>query len=123
LGIPLALGLITRFTLLLVIGKHKFQTNFLPYFSPLALAGLLYTIIIIFAQQAEHILHNIGPVFRTVVPLLLYFLVMFSGTFGGMWWWSVRRGVGRGWGYEEAAVQSFTASSNNFVSGIDYLPE
>jgi ACR3 family arsenite efflux pump ArsB len=116
LGIPLALGIITRFSLLFLIGKHHFHQNFLPYFSPFALAGLLYTIIIIFAQQAEHILHNLGPVFRTIVPLLLYFMVMFTGTFGGMWWWSRRKGEGKGWGYEEAAVQSFTAASNNFVS-------
>lgn len=115
LGIPLALGVVTRFTLLLTIGSDRFHRLFLPYFSPLALAGLLYTIIVIFAQQAQHILHNIGPVFRTVVPMVLYFAIMFSATFAGMWWWSNqpwRRGTV---GYQEAAVQSFTAASNNFV--------
>lgn len=114
LGIPLALGLITRFTLLLTIGRDRFHRLFLPCFSPLALAGLLYTIIVIFAQQAKHILHNLGPVFRTIVPMVLYFATMFSSTFAGMWWWSNRSGRERV-GYEEAAVQSFTAASNNFV--------
>jgi hypothetical protein len=123
LGIPLALGIITRFTLLLVIGSHNFHHKFLPYFSPLALAGLLYTIIVIFAQQARHILDNIGPVFRTIVPMLMYFAIMFFGTFAGMWWWSNRTGRGRGVnvGYEEAVVQSFTAASNNFVSMLQAL--
>jgi ACR3 family arsenite efflux pump ArsB len=51
-----------------------------------------------------------------MVPLLLYFMVMFFGTFAAMWWWSNRsRGSGREVRYEEAAVQSFTAASNNFV--------
>ena len=118
LGIPLVLGLITRFSLILLIGKQNFQTRFLPYFSPLALLGLLYTIIVIFAQQAKHILHNLGPVFRTIVPLLIYFVIMFGGTFLLMWLWA-RRTAGRV-GYQEAAVQSFTASSNNFVSEKPY---
>jgi hypothetical protein len=46
---------------------------------------------------------------------------MFGGTFGGMWYWSMKKGKGRSWGYEEAAVQSFTAASNNFVSAVDGL--
>lgn len=109
--------MITRFLLFFTIGKDRFHRLFLPYFSPLALAGLLYTIIVIFAQQARHILHNLGPVFRTIVPLILYFSVMFTTTFTGMWWWSNQPWRKGQVGYEEAAVQSFTAASNNFVSG------
>jgi hypothetical protein len=38
-----------------------------------------------------------------------------------MWWWSNRPHVSAGSrvGYKEAAVQSFTAASNNFVSDED----
>ncbi|CAD6572525.1 MAG: hypothetical protein TREMPRED_000567 [Tremellales sp. Tagirdzhanova-0007] len=118
LGIPLALGLMTRFILFFTIGQDRFHRLFLPYFSPLALAGLLYTIIVIFAQQARHILHNLGPVFRTIVPLILYFSVMFTATFTGMWWWSNQSWRKGHVGYEEAAVQSFTAASNNFELSI-----
>ncbi len=123
--------MITRFALIFTIGHKKFESYFLPFFSPLALIGLLYTIIIIFAQQAQHILHNLGPVFRTFVPMIMYFLIMFGMTFAGMWWWSrnystfrLVGGVGksRGVGYEEAAVQSFTAASNNFVSHHPFPP-
>ena len=116
LGIPLVLGIITRGILLPTLGPKKFAT-FLNFFSPLALLGLLYTIIVIFAQQARRILDNLGPVFRTIVPLVMYFSIMFGLTFAGMWWWarSGRGTIMRG-GYEEAAVQSFTAASNNFVS-------
>jgi len=43
LGIPLAAGVVTRFGMILLLGKKKFETSFLPYFGPLALIGLLYT--------------------------------------------------------------------------------
>lgn len=105
--------MITRFGLIFTIGRERFNT-FLTYFSPLALAGLLYTIIIIFAQQARHILDNIGPVFRVFVPMVMYFTIMFGLTFAWSWYWSRRRGLGRV-GYEQGCVQSFTAASNNFV--------
>lgn len=43
LGIPLSAGVITRFGLIALLGKKRFETRFLPYFGPLALIGLLYT--------------------------------------------------------------------------------
>lgn len=43
LGIPLAAGIITRALGLWCLGKHRFQTKFLPFFGPFALIGLLYT--------------------------------------------------------------------------------
>lgn len=43
LGIPLLAGVVTRFTVIGVIGRDRFETKFLPYFGPLALVGLLYT--------------------------------------------------------------------------------
>lgn len=105
--------MITRFGLIYTIGRKRFDT-FLVYFSPLALLGLLYTIIIIFAQQAKHILANLGPVFRVFVPMIMYFTLMFCATFAWSWYWSRKRGLGRR-GYEIGCVQSFTAASNNFV--------
>ncbi len=51
-----------------LLGRDFFQNHFLPYFGPLSLIALLYTIIIIFAEQAQHILDNLGPVFRNLRP-------------------------------------------------------
>lgn len=92
------------------------MTRFLPLFSPLALLGLLYTIIVMFAYQGRHIVHNLGPVFRVFVPMILYFVIMWTGAFGFVFWLSRREGEARLWGYEMAVVQAFTAGSNNFVS-------
>ncbi len=101
-----------------LLGKRRFHTHFLPYFSPLSLLGLLYTIIIIFAEQSQHVLDNLGPVFRCFVPLILYFALAWVGTFAGMYALTRRYGPARGWTYEMAATQAFTAASNNFELAI-----
>ena len=90
-----------------------------------------YTIIVMFAYQGHHIVHNLGPVFRVFVPLILYFVIMWFAAFALVWRCAVRAGKavqgengGEGgktrrrteWSYEMAVVQSFTAASNNFVS-------
>ncbi|TFK93741.1 arsenical-resistance protein ACR3 [Polyporus arcularius HHB13444] len=129
LGIPLAAGVVTRFTVMRLAGREFFETRFLPYFSPLALLGLLYTIIVMFAYQGHHIVHNLGPVFRVFVPLILYFVIMWTATFAFVWWRARRAQLqtagekerGRRtteWSYEMAVVQSFTAASNNFELAI-----
>ncbi|WRT68150.1 arsenical-resistance protein [Kwoniella shivajii] len=118
LGIPLAAGAVTRILGIWILGIEKFNTKFLPYFGPLALIGLLYTIILIFAEQATRILDNLGPVFRVFVPMILYFLIMWSGTFFLVYWLSRRKGGGKKHGYKMAVVQSFTAGSNNFELAI-----
>ena len=69
-------------------------------------------IILIFAGQATRILDNIGDVFRVVVPMVVYFIIMWTGTFFHVYWLSRRRGGARKYGYKMAVVQSFTAGSN-----------
>lgn len=86
----------------------------MPVFSPLALLGLVYTIVVMFAYQGDHIVHNLGPVFRVFVPMVLYFLLMWTGAFALVWWLGRRERAKAGegpasFGYEMAVVQSFTA--------------
>lgn len=116
LGIPLVAGVITRYSVWYLTSKKFLVTRFLPLFSPLALLGLLYTILVMFAYQGHHIIHNLGPVFRVFVPMILYFVIMWSGAFALVFWLSRREGTESVWGYEMAVVQAFTAGSNNFVS-------
>ncbi|CAK9785904.1 arsenical-resistance protein ACR3 [Cutaneotrichosporon oleaginosum] len=118
LGIPLAAGVVTRFAMLGILGRRRFENVFLPWFSPLSLLGLLYTIIIICAEQATRILDNIGLVFRVFVPLTLYFVLMWAGTFALGFYLNHKRGAAAGYSYEAAVVQSFTAASNNFELAI-----
>ena len=81
--------------------------------------GLLYTIIVMFAYQGHHIIHNLREVFRVFVPMILYFVIMWSAVFALMYYLTQKDTAKRHTGifnYEMAVVQAFTAGSSNFVS-------
>ncbi|KAF8960016.1 arsenical-resistance protein ACR3 [Flammula alnicola] len=119
LGMPLVAGLITRYGIIALTSREFFDKKFFPYFSPLSVIGLLYTIIVLFSYQGHHILHNLGPVFRVIVPQVLYFLIVWNSTFFLIHYLSRREAPGKNvFGYEMAVVQAFTAASNNFELAI-----
>ncbi|EGN95006.1 hypothetical protein SERLA73DRAFT_61396 [Serpula lacrymans var. lacrymans S7.3] len=125
LGIPLVAGVFTRYFVWFITSKEFLEKRFLPYFSPFALLGLLYTIIVMFAYQGHHIIQNIGPVFRVFVPMILYFIIMWSTAFGLVFWLTRKEARDNKsneseeiFGYEMAVVQAFTAGSNNFELAI-----
>ena len=126
LGIPLVAGVITRFAIIRLKSKEFFEKKFVPRFSPLALIGLLYTIVVMFAYQGHHIVQNLGPVFRVFVPMILYFVIMWTSAFA-LVFYLARREFRKGnadnnYAYEMAVVQAFTAGSNNFVRTLDQAP-
>jgi arsenite transporter len=110
LGIPLAAGVITRFTLLRRRGADWYDGVFMPRLGPTALVGLLFTIVVMFAMQGDRILAAPLDVLRVALPLLVYFIVMFALSFTISLW--------RKFPYELATTQSFTAASNNFELAI-----
>merc|ERR1711939_286329 len=116
LGIPLVAGVVTRYTVWALTSKQFLYTNFLPWFGPVALLGLLYTIFVLFAYQGNNIVHNLGPVFRTFVPMVVYFAIMWTSAFALIYF--LTRWREQEFGYEMAVVQSFTAGSNNFELAI-----
>ncbi len=58
LGVPLLAGFITRRVGLATKGRDWYEQRFLPRIGPLALYGLLFTIIVLFALQGEQITHH-----------------------------------------------------------------
>ncbi|KAG6862339.1 hypothetical protein C0995_016037 [Termitomyces sp. Mi166 len=119
LGIPLGAGVVTRYSVWYLTSKSFLDNKFLPFFGPFALLGLLYTILVMFAYQGHHIVQNIGSVFRVFVPMILYFVIMWSGAFTLLFCLSRKDAGPRAtFGYEMAVVQSFTAGSNNFELAI-----
>ncbi|KAM6499650.1 arsenical-resistance protein ACR3 [Amanita muscaria] len=121
LGIPLVAGVVTRYGLKAATSEEFFERRFLPVFSSVSLLGLLYTIFVMFAYQGHHIVQNLGPVFRVIVPLVLYFMIMWSSAFALIYYLTKKKskeGEEGKFGYEMAVVQAFTAGSNNFELAI-----
>lgn len=110
LGIPLGAAIVTRFGLRSLIGPKWYDEKFLKWLSPWSLIGLLFTILILFASQGRHVVHQIVSVIRVAAPLIVYFAVIFLATL-----FITRR---CGFGYELSCTQSFTAASNNFELAI-----
>ena len=110
LGIPLAAGIITRFTMIRRKGEGWYDTVLMPRLGPTALVGLLFTIVVMFSMQGDKILARPLDVLRVAIPLVIYFLLMFAASFAVSIWRKFR--------YELAATQSFTAASNNFELAI-----
>jgi ACR3 family arsenite transporter len=110
LGIPLLAALVTRLLLVPAKGRAWYDGVFLPRIGPTALLGLLYTIVIMFAMQGDHLLDQPFDVLRIAAPLIVYFGVMFVLAFA-----LARR---MGFGYEDTAAVAFTAAGNNFELAI-----
>jgi len=110
LGIPLLAGYLTRREGIRRRGEQWYTERFLPRIGPVALYGLLFTIVMLFALQGEAITGAPLDVVLIAIPLLVYFLVMFFASFA--------LGRAMGLGYPRTATLAFTAASNNFELAI-----
>ncbi|WP_138733938.1 ACR3 family arsenite efflux transporter [Modestobacter excelsi] len=110
LGIPLLAGFLTRTIGEHTVGRSRYESRFLPKIGPVALYGLLFTIVMLFALQGDAITTQPWDVVRIALPLLAYFALVFGGSF--------LLGMRLRLGYAKTATLAFTAAGNNFELAI-----
>jgi arsenical-resistance protein len=110
LGVPLVAGYLTRTLGERGRGRDWYETRLLPRIGPVALYGLLFTIVVLFALQGDTITSQPLDVARIALPLLAYFMLMWTGAFA--------LGKAAGLDYPRTATTAFTAAGNNFELAI-----
>jgi len=93
-----------------VKGVVWYETVFLPKIGPIALYGLLFTVVVMFALQGATITSRPFDVVRIALPLLLYFAIMWFGSFF--------IGYRMRFTYQKNTAMAFTAAGNNFELAI-----
>jgi ACR3 family arsenite transporter len=110
LGIPLVAGYLTRTLGERARGQEWYETKLLPKIGPIALYGLLFTVVVLFALQGETITGEPWTVARIALPLLAYFAIMWFGGFAIARWLRLT--------YPRTAALAFSAASNDFELAI-----
>ncbi|MGB5594150.1 MAG: ACR3 family arsenite efflux transporter [Crocosphaera sp.] len=109
-GLPLAAGIYSRYWIFKHKGKQWFERQFLHYLSPIAIAALLLTLVLLFAFKGELIINNPLHIILIAVPLFIQTNFIFLIAYVA--------GLKLNLSYEDAAPAALIGASNHFEVAI-----
>ncbi|WP_019509383.1 ACR3 family arsenite efflux transporter [Pleurocapsa sp. PCC 7319] len=109
-GLPLLAGVLSRHLIFKYKGKNWFEQEFLHYLSPVAIAAMLITLVLLFAFKGDLISSNPLHILLIAIPLFLQTNFIFFITYIA--------GLKLGLDYEDAAPAALIGASNHFEVAI-----
>lgn len=109
-GLPLLVGVLSRYWIFHNKGRRWFEEKFLHYLSPISIAALLLTLVLLFAFKGELIVNNPLHILLIAVPLFLQTNFIFFITYVAA--------QKLGMDYEDAAPAALIGASNHFEVAI-----
>ena len=109
-ALPLVAGYLSRRWLIAVKGSEWFQKRFLPFLSPVTIAALLITLVLLFSFKGEVILGNPLTILWIAIPLFVQTVLIFAVAFGLTRFLRLK--------YEDAAPSALIGASNHFEVAI-----
>ncbi|RLN13968.1 hypothetical protein BBJ28_00021613 [Nothophytophthora sp. Chile5] len=106
MGIPFVLGIAGWVVLRRWKGNKWYFEKLTPRLDVLAVAALLFTIVVLFASQSQRITTTFASVLFATVPFVIYFAAMFTGSF------FMSQSCGAT--HAQSVTLAFTATSNNY---------
>ena len=109
-GLPLAAGMYSRYWIFRYKGRAWFEQRFLKYLSPVAIAALLITLVLLFAFKGELIVNNPLHIVLIAVPLFIQTNFIFLISYVA----ALKMDLV----YEDAAPAALIGASNHFEVAI-----
>ncbi len=109
-GLPLLVGMYSRYWIFQHKGREWFERRFLKYLSPVAITALLLTLILLFAFKGELIVNNPLHILLIAVPLFLQTNFIFLISYVAAQKLKLS--------YEDAAPAALIGASNHFEVAI-----
>ncbi|HEC97186.1 MAG TPA: arsenic resistance protein [Nitrospirae bacterium] len=109
LGIPLVAGILTRFLGVRRFGEEWFH-KLKFYLDTLSIAGLLFTLVVMFALKGDLILKRPVLIIQMAIPMTIFFWVMFVVVYLTGW--------KTGLNYEDAVAVGFNSTGRDFEIAI-----
>jgi ACR3 family arsenite transporter len=109
-GLPLAAGAYSRYWIFKYKGRQWFERRFLKYLSPVSIAALLITLVLLFAFKGELIVNNPLHILLIAVPLFIQTNFIFAIAYVAALKLNLT--------YEDAAPAALIGASNHFEVAI-----